>query len=402
MRIKTLQGIDFYLGNFLLLILHPLARLIHRRVALGEHPRSIVVMKLFGGGSLLIAAPSLLVLRKRYPDAVFTLLATHATKPFGELTGLFDEIRLIDDRSFFKLMTSSLKVLWQCWIRRCDLLLDLEVYSRLSAVFSLLTFARIRAGFYSNMAFFRKGIYTCLFFLNPYGGIYRFYDALLTIVDPIPAVPDPEEYRNYFRERLPKFDGQITDNTVVIAPFCSDLCEFRRWDQDKWIEWIKLFHSHYPDWTVALVGGSADKENADVLVAALPEVPVINFCGTLSLAKSAALIRNSRTFVGIDSAPLHIARLAAERVLSLWGATRPEALLRDFPFLIEKRIQCIAPCSPCVHIVDVMPCRRGRNCMSMITPEQVFEAFETMMKQWGPGCEKIKFAPAIPMIFLEP
>ena len=59
----------------------------------------VVWVKMLGGGSLVLAMPMLLGLRRAHPNVRMVLVTTPAVKPFAELLGVFDEYRVIDTSS---------------------------------------------------------------------------------------------------------------------------------------------------------------------------------------------------------------------------------------------------------------------------------------------------------------
>lgn len=61
--------------------------------------REIAIIKILGGGSLVIAYPALLALKQLTHVRKLTLVTTPAVKPFGELLGIFDEIIVIREDS---------------------------------------------------------------------------------------------------------------------------------------------------------------------------------------------------------------------------------------------------------------------------------------------------------------
>ncbi|MDD5727714.1 MAG: glycosyltransferase family 9 protein [Victivallales bacterium] len=382
MRIKLLQIIDFYIGNLLLIIHQPLLAVwtrLHSGTGVPESPRRVVVLKMLGGGSLLLAGPDLLALRRHYPEARFTLLATRPVAAFGVLLNFFDEIRIIDERGPFRLIWSALRILVHYRLHRPDLMIDLEVYSRLTAVFTFWIGASHRFGFYSNMAFLRKRIYTHLLFLNPIGGIYNFYHLLAETLQAPDVTPD--EFSKWLAAGLPEqLPVTAASPYLAVAPFCSDLSRFREWRDDNWARFLSSFAAAHPGWTIYLVGGAENASAAAAIrdAAATPE-RIVNCCGRLALAESAKLIQDAELFVSIDSAPLHLARLLSRRVLSLWGATSPEILLREHSWLRETVIYARSICSPCVHMLDKMTCSPEANCMTAITPETVAAEAEKLL-----------------------
>jgi len=88
MTLRQKRILDFYLGGFLILLLRPIVALVGR-VLRRDHTLgvkgAICVQKLLGGGSLVVAYPALLGLRRRWPDARLSLVCTPAVAPFADL-----------------------------------------------------------------------------------------------------------------------------------------------------------------------------------------------------------------------------------------------------------------------------------------------------------------------------
>ncbi|HLO75861.1 MAG TPA: hypothetical protein VK196_05330, partial [Magnetospirillum sp.] len=164
---------DRWVAGPLLLLLKPLVmllgRVLRRDHALGVG-RSLLVVKLFGGGSLFIALPNLVGLKRRYPDTELILLTTPSVRPFAAAMGVFDRIEILDDSGLWRLVSSALG----CWWRLVgvDTVVDLEVHSNATTLLALGTLARNRLAFYLYDAGLKRHIATHLLFLQQFSGIY--------------------------------------------------------------------------------------------------------------------------------------------------------------------------------------------------------------------------------------
>src|SRR5512139_3154974 len=142
------KRLDTTLGVPLLAALKPLVVglgwLLGRDHSLEPRGR-ILVIKMLGGGSLVLALPALLGLRRAHPELRLSLLTTRGVAPFAQTLGVFEDIVAVDTRSFLRLLLSS----GAAWVRvfGADTVVDLEVYSKLTTVFSVLSCARNRLGF---------------------------------------------------------------------------------------------------------------------------------------------------------------------------------------------------------------------------------------------------------------
>ena len=135
MHLRTQRMLDNYVGRLGIAVVRPAAMLLglllrrDHRLSVG---REIVWVKMLGGGSLLLAGPMLLGIRRAHPNVKMVLITTPSVKPFAELTGAFDEYRVIDDRSALRILWSAANALRRTL--RAECIVDLEVHSRLVAL----------------------------------------------------------------------------------------------------------------------------------------------------------------------------------------------------------------------------------------------------------------------------
>jgi ADP-heptose:LPS heptosyltransferase len=378
LRVK--QRIDWVAGGVLIALLRPavllLGRILRRDHALRVGPR-VSVFKLVGGGSLVIAYPALLGLRQRYPSVELSLLCTPAVAPFAETLRVFDRLVVIDDSGPLRVLATA----FTAWLRLLgtDTVIDLEVHSRLSTVYSLLTCARNRIGFYLESSFWRRGLHTHLIFFNRFSGSYLFYEKLVELLGAEPATPDA--CREHLVAGLPASGPASTLPTICIGHACSDLSRERMLAPAHWAKVLLDNEGDGRTRRFVLLGGRSDREDAERIVAALRAVRPLhtyeNRCGELALSQSVAMIAAADEFWGIDSGLLHYARLLGRRSLSFWGPTHPETLLRPIPGLAEHVFYRRVPCSPCVHIAEAPPCRGNNVCI-----RNLFEARPGEELEW--------------------
>jgi len=377
-NLRVKQRIDWVAGGILIALLRPavvlLGRILRRDHALRVGPR-VSVFKLVGGGSLVIAYPALLGLRQRYPTAELSLLCTPAVAPFAETLRVFDRLVVIDDSSLLRVLGTA----FTAWLRLLgtDTVIDLEVHSRLSTVYSLLTCARNRIGFYLESSFWRRGLHTHLIFFNRFSGSYLFYEKLVELLGAAPATPDA--CREHLVAGLP--GDEPRSPTICIGHACSDLSRERMLAPAHWAKVLLDNEGDGRTRRFVLLGGGSDREDAERIVAALRAVRPLhtyeNRCGELALSRSVAMIAAADEFWGIDSGLLHYARLLGKRCLSFWGPTHPETLLRPIPGLDEHVFYRRVPCSPCVHIAEAPPCRGNNVCI-----RNLFEAKPGEELEW--------------------
>src|SRR5687767_11252380 len=117
MLLSTKQFIDNLIGSLLVAVNLPLAMLfgflLRRDHTLKGAPKNILVIKMLGLGSVILASDALQGIRKKYPDARMILLCNRGVKVGIEPLGLFDEVWATDDKNLFSLAGSAIKILFR-------------------------------------------------------------------------------------------------------------------------------------------------------------------------------------------------------------------------------------------------------------------------------------------------
>jgi ADP-heptose:LPS heptosyltransferase len=366
-NLAAAKKLDYYLGGALIALGRPAAMLLGRLLRRDHDPAprgDIVVLKLLGGGSLVLAAPALEGIKATHPSCRLLLVTTPGVAPFAELLGLFDEVNVLDDRSLARLVASAVR----CWRRshRVDTVIDLEVYSRLSTVWSLLTLARNRIGFYLETVFWRRNVHTHLLFFNRFSPVHAFYEHVARLVGASAA--SRETCAERLLQRLPRVaraDSGIP--RIALGHACSELGRERMLSPEQWRDF--LASRGFARAEFHLLGGPADRDGADAIVRAcavrLP-TSIHNHCGIKTLAESVAFLSTCDAYIGIDSALLHFARLLGIPTVSVWGPTDPATRLQPFPGARDEVIYRKISCSPCIHVAEEPPCRGNNVCISTL------------------------------------
>jgi len=368
MNTRTRLLIDYYIGGIAHAVLKPFVILLGR-VLERDHrldvPQDVTVVKLLGGGSLVVAYPALLAIRRHPNVRRMRLVASPAAKPFGELLGIFDEVILIRDNAPLALMVDSLRAFARLW--RTDTLIDLEIHSRLTTIFCLLTFARNRIGFYTQESFWRRGISTHLLFCQLSEGIYHFYDQVAKILGAAPiSFQECGQVLHAHLHLPPAAVPGAAPKRIAVAPCCSELGRERMMKIE---EWIIVLRNHFPriqPEEIHLLGSGADRPYLEALAAAVaavwPAIRLTNHAGRSSLLESVNQLAAMDQLLAIDSSLLHVARLLGIRSVSYWGPTDPRTRLR--PGIVPEEVHYARlPCSPCIHIAAKTPCGGNNLCM---------------------------------------
>lgn len=367
MNLTIKKVLDFYLGGFFILVLRPVTILLGKILRRNHDPiprGDITVIKMLGGGSLVIGAAALLALKKTYPNQKLRLLTTPGIVPFAKSLGFFDEILVINDKSFFTMVTSSLGIIKKLF--KTDTIIDYEVYSRLTTIFALVTCARNRIGFYRESVEARKNFSTHIVYFNLYYGSWYFYEQISRLMGC--EIPSDKEVRDYFLHFQKIERSEVHSNIRIgIGHGCSDLSHERMLSP---VEWRKLAAKNLKAGTgyeFHFYGVKSDsiiaKEIINELKSLSFEMSFHDHCGEFNLNGSIQHMAQMDWFWAIDSSLLHYSRLMGLKTLSVFGPTSPQSLIKKLSYLEETILYEQIPCSPCVHVTESPPCEGKNICI---------------------------------------
>lgn len=283
----------------------------------------------------------------------------------AESLNIFDEIICINDKDLITLILSAFAA-WRRCLGRVDTVIDLEVYSRLTAVFGIFIGARNRTGFYLESTYWRRNIYTHLIFFNRFAGSHFFYEDMAKFLDAIPE--NRQVCEEYFRQKLSSTIKKSGTRRIAIGHACSEFGIERMLTEAQWMEVFR--RKGVSDEEFVFLGSQNDHESASRIIENLkvhfPNAGFRNECGALSLMESISYIDSSEEFWGIDSALLHYARLLGKKTVSFWGPTDPNTRLKNEPGLVSEVYYKKIPCSPCIHVAESPPCMGKNICIGAL------------------------------------
>jgi heptosyltransferase II len=96
------------------------------------------------------------------------------------------------------------------------------------------------------------------------------------------------------------------------------------WGTKRWPFYPELAVKLGPQFNIVVIGGNADVETGDAIVAQLPKGCAANAAGKLGILASAALIGRATMLVTNDSAPGHLASAMGTPTVGIFGPTVPE------------------------------------------------------------------------------
>lgn len=343
--------------------------------------RSILVIKFLGIGSVLLSTPVLQRLRDACPDARITFLTLDPNAELVRRLACVDEVVSVPKTSLPRLLCAVPRLLLELRRRRFDVALDLEFYSRLSALIAWGSGARQRIGFFVRGRW-RGSVLTDTVYFNP---TLPFGEAVVALLRPVgleadvsPQLVPPEvsgDEADAAWARLVTLGVPDSGAVVVVNVNASDLCDERRWPEDRFAELVSRFDDEIA--TVArlvFIGGPGETEPVRRvldLVDGPARARCLDLAGRTSLAELTVLLGRAALLVTNDSGPLHLAASLGTPTVSLFGPETPAL----YGPVGDNHLVFYAGhwCSPCLTVYNakIAWCDGENVCMQRISVDAV-------------------------------
>ena len=400
--VNTMRAIDHWVGVPLCAVASPIVALIDGIKNIfnrdPDTPRKLLFIELSEMGSAILVDPAMRNAQARGAELFFLIFKSNRASLTLLNTVKPENIFTIDSSSLSGLIKDTLKFLLLARKHRIDTVIDLELFSRFTALLTGLCGARRRVGYhiFHGEGLWRGFMLTRKVHYNPHIHITKNFLSLIhaafakEIEVPFSkihiadsevrleqAVIDPTSLSKV-RERIEKLASdagiqfkQSQQRLILVNPNASDLLPQRRWAQQRFSELIQGLNQRYPSDLILITGSPAEFEYVEKVRAVADVKNALNFAGQVSFAELPPLYTLSDVMVTNDSGPGHFSAVTPLRTVVLFGPETP-ALYGS----VGKSIAITAnlACSPCVSAANhrKTPCH-DNVCMQAITVAQVLE-----------------------------
>jgi len=165
----------------------------------------------------------------------------------------------------------------------------------------------------------------------------------------------------------------VHDHYIVVHPAARWF--FKCWEDDRFAEVIQTLANE--GWTVILTGAPNEQEMqlVDSILSKVRSENVYSLAGKLSLNTLAALIEGARLFIGVDSAPMHMAAALQIDTVALFG---PSKLNEWHPWMTRYIMLSNADFGEQVH-PDSIDTSTHRRYLAEIPTQAVMEAVQSLL-----------------------
>lgn len=405
--VNTMRAIDHWVGVPLCAIVSPFVALVDgiKNIVCRDHvtPKKLLFIELSEMGSAILVDPAMRNAQARGAELFFLIFKSNRASLTLLNTVKPENIFTIDSSSLGGLIKDTLRFLILARKHRIDTVIDLELFSRFTALLTGMCGARRRVGYhiFHGEGLWRGFMLTRKVHYNPHIHITKNFLSLIhaafaqKIEVPfskieIPdsevrleqAVIDPNALTKV-RDRIEKLAQESGINytsgknrLILINPNASDLLPQRRWAQQRFSELIQTINQQYPNDLILITGSPAEFDYVEKVRAVANVKNALNFAGQVSFAELPPLYTLSDVMVTNDSGPGHFSAVTPLRTVVLFGPETP-ALYGSVGNSIA--ITANLACSPCVSAANhrKTPCH-DNVCMQAITVPQVLDK---VMKQ---------------------
>jgi ADP-heptose:LPS heptosyltransferase len=396
MKIESMRRVDYFAGIplcFLATLLVRLASLLAGPARAA--PKNVLFIELSEMGSAILADPAMRKLRGVVgAEPHFLIFRSNAASL--RLLGTVPEhnVFTIREDSFLNLALDSLRFLIWARRRRIDMVIDLELFSRYSALLTGLSGAVRRIGFYAfnDEGLYRGNMLTHRVAYNPHLHIAKNFIALVnaalagraelpfskTWIDDSEialarAAIDAgamETMRERVRAAYPPYEA-TRHRIVLVNPNASELLPQRRWMPERFAAVMRGLLADDEKLLVLITGSPQEREEAAVLQRQVADARCVNFAGCSALDELPALYQIAELMLTNDSGPAHFSSVTGLRSFVLYG---PETPLLYGSLGNSTPIYAGLACSPCVSATNhrKTPCT-DNVCLQVITPEAVLQ-----------------------------
>lgn len=406
----VIRQLDYWVGVpicFALTLVRTVLSRLWPRAERREPVRKILFIKMTEQGATVLAWPAI----RRAVETVgrdnVYFWVFRENRPILELLDVIPARNIIDLRADrpFEFLLDLAKSLVRIRRLGIDGVVDLEFFSRASAILGYLSGAARRCGFhrFTSEAPYRGDLLTHRVQYNPY---LHMSETFRILVDSLSAPPDQVPLLKQETRGLAAGDGTaalpddpqdllhfepteaeraalwqllqartahpIGHPIVLLNPNASDMLPLRKWPTERFEQLARRIIDEMPEATVVFTGSPSEAAEPERMVRDIASPRVISLAGRTTLRQLLTLYQVADVLVTNDSGPGHFSSMTDIHAIIMFG---PETPLLFGPMAPHADVVWMGlACSPCVSVFNhrLSPCNDNR-CMTGITVDRVME-----------------------------
>ncbi len=359
-------------------------------------PKKIVFIKLSELGAIVLAYPLLRRAKEECPGVKLFFVTFENNRGIFELLGNIvehDNILTIREDSIWVFISDTFKIVRKMVKERADIVFDLELFSRFTAILTFLSQAHKKMGFY-NYTFeglYRGNFLTHRIQYNPLLHISKSYLSLWQTVNQekkdspemgeriedkdiaLPKAHVPSETTKQIEDKLKEF-GITRGNKLFLLNPGEGTLPLREWPLENFVilsEWLLEDANNY----IILAGTKSGFKKAELLCAEVGNRRCLNLVGQTSLPELLALFNMADALICNDCGLAHLASLASIKQFIIFGPETPTVFgpSGEDKWIIYSGL----PCSPCLSALNNRDSAcKDNKCLRIIKPDDVYKLIE--------------------------
>jgi len=403
MKVDTMRAIDKWVGIPLCLLVSPvcwLVDLLRGNRKQSPDTRRTLFIELSEMGSAIIADPAM---RKLHHEGRAELYFAIFAQNYKSLTLLNTipraNIFCMNARNLFTLIADVFRFMVWCRSKRITTVIDLELFSRFTALLSFFSGARSRVGFVS---YHDEGLYRgkCInegVRYNPHVHVAVNFVSLVNKAlglfdNPYATMPVssrelkiasaiiPAQAVDSVKEKISLLLHNWHDESIVLLNVnASDMLPQRRWPPEYFAQVARQLLTSWESIVILATGAAAESEYVQQVVDEVDHPRCVNAAGVFAFEELPALYSISCCMLTNDSGPAHFAAVTPLKVFVLFGPETPALYL---PLGNAEPFYLGLPCSPCVSAANHRKTGCAtRPCITGIWPEWVARRMHVYLKE---------------------
>ncbi len=368
--------------------------------------RKILFIKMIEQGATVLAYRALRTAVDRVGRENVYFWVFQENRPILDLLDVIppENVIVIHTDTPFHLAVGMLGTLWRARRMKFDATVDMEFFSRASAILAFLTGARRRVGLhrFTGEGPYRGDLLTHRVQYNPYLHVAVQYHQLVESIwvdpkqtpllkQPAPRLEDggyePPEFIPRegevatVRGILAKLVGQPVEGPIfLVNPNASDLLPLRKWSTGRFVELSQRLLQDEPDALLVITGAPSEQEAAEKVAHSIATERCISIAGHTTLRQLMVLYTMADVLVTNDSGPGHFSSMTAIDSVVLFGPETPALFgpLGRNTHVVWANLSC----SPCVNAINhrFSPCD-DNVCMQAITVDAVHSTVSNLIRR---------------------
>ncbi len=400
MHLKTQRWIDRYVGQLLCAVVSAWAHALEflglapKPVSDPKQVRHVLVIMLSEMGSVVLAGPMFCDIKAQFPQAQLHLLQLAKNRPVAELLDLTppSNLHVLDDSSLPQLVRSIICFRTKMRALPLDVVIDCELFSRISSLMASASGAGLRAGFtpHTQEGLYRGSTFNRAIPYNPYRHIslqfVSLVDALFNTNSPrskmaVLNTPPTQSglrlefadiERQSYRTKLLVDHPALEQRKLVLLYTSGGILPARAWP-----------HSYYAHvarglcaagHAVGLIGLPEDSALAHSIIAQVQHDHCIALTGyTRNMRELLLLLHSADLLITNDGGPGHFASLTPIQTMMFFG---PETAKLYGPLSPRATVfESGIACSPCLTAYNHREtfCDGDNQCLKVIAPQPVLD-----------------------------